>query len=67
MHAQKIEKPDATQEAASGLTLVWCLGFGFGLQHFATAVETGGADVMTQVDFAGCGLDSDTRHYQCVV
>jgi len=42
-------------------------GLVFGLQHLATTVETGGADVVTQVRFAGCGLHCDTGHVQCIV
>jgi hypothetical protein len=67
MRAQKRKKPEATQHAASGFSPQWDLGFGFGLQHLATTVETGGADVVAQVDFASGGFDGDTWHNQSVV
>jgi hypothetical protein len=33
----------------------------------AATVKTVGTDVMTQVDFACCWLDSDARHVQGIV
>lgn len=38
-----------------------------GLQHLATTVETGGADVVTQVHFTGGGLNGGTWSGQRVV
>mgnify|MGYP006981524494 FL=1 len=38
-----------------------------GLQHLAATVETGGADVVTQVHFAGGGLNGGTWSGQRVV
>ena len=43
------------------------LRFGFGFQHLAATVETGGADVVAQMDFARGGLNSDTWNGQRVV
>src|SRR4051812_39058328 len=42
-------------------------GVVLGLHDLAAAVETGGADVVTQVRFAGGRLHCDTRHRQRVV
>jgi hypothetical protein len=39
--------------SAAGVTPAGGSGVRFGLQHLATPVKAGGADVMTQVGFAG--------------
>jgi hypothetical protein len=43
------------------------LRFGLGLQHLATTVKTGRADVVTQMGFAGGRLNSNTWHNQGIV
>jgi hypothetical protein len=42
-------------------------GFSFGLQHLATTVKTGGADVVTQVGFTRSGFHSNARNNQSIV
>jgi hypothetical protein len=42
-------------------------GFVLGFQNLATTVKTGRADVMAQVNFAGCGFHCGTGHIQRVV
>jgi hypothetical protein len=42
-------------------------GFRFGLQHLATTVETGGADVVTQVGFTRGGFNCNARNNQSIV
>jgi hypothetical protein len=56
---QKEPGPRAPNENDSGVSL--------GLQDLATAVETGRADVMTQVRFAGGRLDGRARVVQRIV
>jgi hypothetical protein len=55
-HAKEA-RPEVTQHS----------GFRFVFQHLATTVKTVGADVVTQVDFAGGGLHRDTGHVQRIV
>ncbi len=52
---------------ASGLYFKCQLGFRFVLQNLTAAVKTVGADVVTQMCFASCWLDSDTWHVQRIV
>jgi hypothetical protein len=42
-------------------------GFGLVFQHLPATVKTVGADVVTQMRFAGGGLYSDTWHRQTIV
>src|SRR5690606_5574959 len=42
-------------------------GFSLDLQNLSATVKTVGVDVMTQVDFAGRRLHSDSGHIQCTV
>jgi hypothetical protein len=42
-------------------------GFGFGLQHLATTVEAGRADVVTQMGFTGRRFNRNARHSQGIV
>jgi hypothetical protein len=42
-------------------------GVSLALEHLATTVETGGADVMTQVDFTRGGLNGGARGHQRIV
>jgi hypothetical protein len=67
-HGQKQQKPDATEPVASGFAFEQPLsGFRFGLQHLATTVETGGADVVAQMGFTGGGFHSNTGNNQRIV
>jgi hypothetical protein len=64
----KTKKPDAGC-CASGLggSKPRQSGFGFGLDDFASAVETGGADVVAQVHFTSGGLERNTGYDQGIV
>jgi hypothetical protein len=55
-------KGPALQLKAPGFGVIKKSGFRFGLQDLATAIETSSADVVTQMDLAGCRLNCNTRN-----
>jgi hypothetical protein len=55
------------REVAPGLALAARSGFRLVFQHLTATVKTVGADVVTQVRFAGGRLHGDTRHDQSIV
>ena len=62
-----IKQKARARQTATGLDAESKSGFRFGFQNLATTVETGRADVMTQVDFAGGRFDGDAGDDQCVM
>jgi hypothetical protein len=62
-----IKQKARARQTATGLDAESKSGFRFGFQHLATTVETGRADVVAQMHFAGGGLNGQTGNIQRIV
>jgi hypothetical protein len=63
----KKQKPAATETVAPGFQRKLRLDFRFCLQHLATTVKAGRANVMTQMDFASRRFNCNTWNNQSIV